>query len=111
FPLISSCFPGVFAGSPRFIQAATPPRFCSRPGSCSAGNRLTNNFIFFLIPIPILRLTLKRATTVYLMLALLAAGSFSLATALQPRIPRWTQRDQDSVLKVLLGDGRRLFAN
>jgi len=54
---------------------------------------------------------MKRTTTLYLILLLLAASSFTVATALQPRIVRWSQRGQDSVLKVLLGDGRRLFAN
>src|SRR6266705_2919921 len=54
---------------------------------------------------------MKRTTTLYLILVLLAASTFTVATALQPRIVRWSQRGQDSVLKVLLGDGRRLFAN
>ena len=47
-----------------------------------------------------------------LLLLLLLAGAFSLATTLQPRALKWSKRAQaDSVLKVLLGDGRRLFAN
>src|SRR5438034_1928617 len=54
---------------------------------------------------------MKRTTTLYLILVLLAASTFTVATALQPRILHWSQRGQDSVLKVLLGDGRRLFAN
>ena len=47
----------------------------------------------------------------YLLLALLATLCFSLATNLQPQAAGWSQRGQDSVLKVLLGDGRRLLAN
>ncbi len=47
-----------------------------------------------------------------LLLLLLISGCFSLATILQPRIYHWSQRrDGDNVLKVLFGDGRRLFAN
>jgi tetratricopeptide (TPR) repeat protein len=45
-------------------------------------------------------------------LALLAAGAFSLATVLQPRATTWSPRaGADSLLKVLLGDGRKLFAD
>src|SRR5436190_4239734 len=47
----------------------------------------------------------------FLILLLLAACSFSMATVLQPRILHWSQRGQDNVMKVLLGDGRRVFAN
>jgi tetratricopeptide (TPR) repeat protein len=48
----------------------------------------------------------------YLIALLLVAASFSLATVLQPRATRWGRKAQgDSVLKVLMGDGRRLFAN
>ena len=47
----------------------------------------------------------------YLLLALLAILCFSLATALQPKTSSWSQHGQDSVIKVLLGDGRRLLAN
>jgi tetratricopeptide (TPR) repeat protein len=46
-----------------------------------------------------------------LILLLLLAVSLALAAHLQPRAVTWSQRGQDSVLKVLLGDGRRLFAN
>lgn len=47
-----------------------------------------------------------------LILLLLLAAMFSLATMLQPRAVGWSRRgDTDSLLKVLLGDGRRLFAN
>jgi tetratricopeptide (TPR) repeat protein len=47
-----------------------------------------------------------------LRLALLAVVCFSLATLLQPRTTAWNDRAQaDNVLSVLLGDGRRLFAN
>jgi tetratricopeptide (TPR) repeat protein len=45
-------------------------------------------------------------------LLLLGAGCFGLATTLQPRAAAWSERGgADNVLKVLLGDGRRLFAN
>jgi tetratricopeptide (TPR) repeat protein len=47
----------------------------------------------------------------YLLLALLAALCFLVATFLQPQTSAWSQRGQDSVMKVLLGDGRRLLAN
>ena len=47
-----------------------------------------------------------------LILLLLLAACFSLATVLQPRASGWSKRAQaDNILKVLLGDGRRLFAN
>ena len=47
-----------------------------------------------------------------LILLSLAAACFSLATALQPRATAWSSRgDSASILKVLLGDGRRLFAD
>jgi len=48
----------------------------------------------------------------YLVLLLLLAACFSLATVLAQRIPQWNKRaTSDNVLKILLGDGRRLFAN
>ena len=47
----------------------------------------------------------------YLVLVLLAAACFALAADLQPAAMTYSQSGQDSVLKVLLGDGRRLFAN
>lgn len=48
----------------------------------------------------------------YLVLVLLLATCFSLATILQQRASGWSKRGQaDNVLKVLFGDGRRLFAN
>jgi tetratricopeptide (TPR) repeat protein len=47
-----------------------------------------------------------------LILLLLLSACFSLATLLQPRAAGWSKRAQaDTILKVLLGDGRRLFAN
>jgi tetratricopeptide (TPR) repeat protein len=46
----------------------------------------------------------------YLILALLAVLCFSLATDLQPQAAAWSQRGQDSVMKVLLGDGRQVIA-
>jgi tetratricopeptide (TPR) repeat protein len=48
----------------------------------------------------------------YLVLLVLLAACFSLATVIQERVSDWSQRSQsDNVLKVLLGDGRRLFAD
>jgi len=48
----------------------------------------------------------------YLLLLLLLASGFSLATVIQPRAMTWTRRTaSDSVLQVMMGDGRRLFAN
>jgi len=48
----------------------------------------------------------------FLKLALLAVLCFSMAVILQPRAMDWSERAKsDSVLKVLFGDGRRLFAN
>jgi tetratricopeptide (TPR) repeat protein len=48
----------------------------------------------------------------YLILLLLLATCFSLATILDPRTSGWSQRGQsDNVLKILFGDGRRMFAN
>lgn len=48
----------------------------------------------------------------FLVLALLAVVCFCLATVLQPRAAAWTDRAQSGgVVKMLLGDGRRMFAN
>jgi tetratricopeptide (TPR) repeat protein len=48
----------------------------------------------------------------YLILLVLLAACFSLATVLQERASGWSKRgESDNVLNVLLGDGRRLFAN
>jgi tetratricopeptide (TPR) repeat protein len=50
--------------------------------------------------------------TALLLLLLLATCCFSLATVTLPRALFWSDRDDSGdVLKVLLGDGRRLFAN
>ena len=46
-----------------------------------------------------------------LILLLLAAACFSLAAVIQPHASVWSQRGSDNVLKVVLGDARRLFAN
>ena len=47
-----------------------------------------------------------------LLVTLLLALCFTLATSLQLRTERWTTRtDSDGILKILLGDGRRMFAN
>ena len=52
-----------------------------------------------------------RRTSSILVLTLLLVICFSLATMLQPRAATWSRSAQSgSVLKVLLGDGRRLFA-
>ncbi len=56
--------------------------------------------------------SLKRGIPPALILVLLLVLSFALATMLQTRVWRWSgQQESDSVLKVLLGDGRRIFAN
>lgn len=48
----------------------------------------------------------------YLVLALLVTVCFTVATTTQPLALNWSKRAQaDSMLKVLLGDGRRMFAN
>jgi tetratricopeptide (TPR) repeat protein len=52
-----------------------------------------------------------RKTSLYLLLTLLGAACFSLATCVQPRAMVYSQGGQDSTLKILLGDGRRIFAN
>jgi tetratricopeptide (TPR) repeat protein len=53
----------------------------------------------------------KKFAPFLILLVLLAAG-FSLATVLQERVSDWSKRgESDNVLKVLFGDGRRLFAN
>jgi tetratricopeptide (TPR) repeat protein len=55
---------------------------------------------------------MNRASTNLLVLVLLLAAGFALATVIQPRAVKWSERAADgSVLKVLLGDSRRLFAN
>lgn len=46
------------------------------------------------------------------MLALLGVVCFTLAATLEPRVLGWSERSQaDSMLKMFLGEGRRLFAN
>jgi tetratricopeptide (TPR) repeat protein len=48
----------------------------------------------------------------YLIILLLLTLCFSLATHLAPRAMNWGDRAQsDSMMKALLGDGRRIFAN
>ncbi len=47
-----------------------------------------------------------------LCLALLLAGIFTLSTYLEPRMGHWIARGQDqSMLAIVMGDGRRMFAN
>lgn len=54
---------------------------------------------------------MSRRTTL-LLLVLLGVVCFSLAALLQPRTVRWRERTgSESVLALLLGDGRRMFAN
>ena len=48
----------------------------------------------------------------YLVLALLLAVCFTLATGIEPRADNWSNRAKsDNVFSLLFGDGRRLFAN
>lgn len=55
---------------------------------------------------------MKGRCTAPLFLVLLVVLCFSLAVTLQPRVWKWSgQRETDSISKVLLGDGRRIFAN
>lgn len=54
---------------------------------------------------------MKRASP-YLVLGLLLVVCFSLATTIQPRTRSWSDRAKSgNVLKLLFGDGRRMFAN
>lgn len=53
-----------------------------------------------------------KAPAPWLLLALLASACLSLATYLQPEAAKLTSSEQsDSVMKLLLGDSRRVFAN
>ena len=53
-----------------------------------------------------------KTTRAILLLLLLLAGGFTLGATLQPRTSHWTGREpSDSLMKVLLGDSRRMFAN
>lgn len=55
---------------------------------------------------------MKRPLGNFLLLCLLLSGCFALSTLLLDRATSWSKRSQaDSMVKVLLGDGRRLFAN
>lgn len=54
---------------------------------------------------------MKKSSSI-LLLFLLLAGGFTLGTFLQQPALNWTKRAQsDGLFKLLLGDGRRLFAN
>jgi tetratricopeptide (TPR) repeat protein len=54
---------------------------------------------------------MSRPTTRLLVLLFLAAGTFTLATIVQPFAGQWSRGGNSAgVLEVLLGDGRRLFA-
>jgi len=53
-----------------------------------------------------------KSSRAIVLLLLLLAGGFTLGTTLQPRTTHWTDREpSDSLMKVLLGDSRRMFAN
>jgi tetratricopeptide (TPR) repeat protein len=55
---------------------------------------------------------MKRVASPWAWLALLATTSFSIACTLQPLTVAWRERAASGdVLRVLLGEGRRLFAN
>jgi len=55
---------------------------------------------------------MRRIFNPVLILVLLVAGAFSLATFLQPRAQSWDKRrNSANVLNLVLGDSRRLFAN
>src|SRR5215472_1109367 len=55
---------------------------------------------------------MRRNALYFLLLLLLVSAVFCSATLLQPQVTRWSsRRDSDNVLKVLFGEGRRLFAN
>jgi len=55
---------------------------------------------------------MSRTSTQVLVFLLLLSGAFGLATVLQPRAEAWNRGgDSGSVIKVLFGDSRRLFAN
>ena len=48
----------------------------------------------------------------YLVLALLLTVCFTLATGIEPRAAKWSNRAKsDNIFSMLFGDGRRLFAN
>jgi tetratricopeptide (TPR) repeat protein len=48
----------------------------------------------------------------YLVLALLLAACFTLATGIEPRASAWSRHDRsNNVFSLLFGDGRRMFAN
>jgi hypothetical protein len=53
-----------------------------------------------------------KTTTPFLILFLLIAACFSLAATIEPRAAVWSQGGESAgLLQVLLGDGRRIFAN
>lgn len=53
-----------------------------------------------------------RQASPYLVLGLVLVVCFALATTIQPRTQSWSGRTKSgNVLKMLLGDGRRMFAN
>src|SRR5215467_13850880 len=54
---------------------------------------------------------MKRSATASLILLLLVSSCFAMAAALQPLIMRSLHTGQSNVLQILLGDGRRVFAN
>jgi tetratricopeptide (TPR) repeat protein len=55
---------------------------------------------------------MRRGVHLFLVLVLLFAAAFSLATFVQPRAQTWDKRGKSAnVLSLVLGDSRRLFAN
>lgn len=47
----------------------------------------------------------------YTLLAFAASTIFTLATLMQPRLGDWNRRGEDGLLRMVFGEGRRLFAN
>src|SRR5207302_353323 len=88
---------GWFAAERRSTPRLTRCFSCLRPGWFSAGNRWLDR----IMPAP------------SLLLALLFAVCFTLATWLQPWHQGWAggRAQSDSLLGVLMGDSRQLFAN
>jgi hypothetical protein len=55
---------------------------------------------------------MRRELAPSLSLALLLALCFTLAAYVQPRVQTWSDRARsDNALDIVLGDGRRIFAN
>ena len=62
--------------------------------------------------LPAQSVELMKMPSPILLLTLLLTLIFSLSTYLEPRVGRWITRGQDqSMLAIVMGDGRRMFAN